>query len=62
VFAISLLVVVLVFWTHRANIVRLRNGEEHRFGKRGVPAKRSAATVAIGLVIVVAILIAARMG
>jgi acyl phosphate:glycerol-3-phosphate acyltransferase len=61
VFAISLLVVVLVFWTHRANIVRLRNGEEHRFGKRGVPAKRPAATLAISLAIVLAILIAARM-
>lgn len=33
-FAISLLVGVFVFWTHRANIVRLRNGEEHRFGKK----------------------------
>ena len=31
---------VFVFWTHRANIARLRSGEEHRFGKRGVPAKR----------------------
>ena len=34
-FAISVLVAVFVFWTHRANIVRLRNGEEHRFGKKG---------------------------
>ena len=61
VFAISLVVVVLVFWTHRANIVRLRNGEEHRFGKRGQPSKRPAATLAISLAIVLAILIAARM-
>jgi len=61
-FAISLLVAVFVFWTHRANIVRLRNGDEHRFGKKGVQARRPAATLAIGLVIVVAIAIAARFG
>jgi glycerol-3-phosphate acyltransferase PlsY len=34
-FAISVLVAAFVFWTHRANIIRLRNGEEHRFGKKG---------------------------
>jgi glycerol-3-phosphate acyltransferase PlsY len=34
-FVVSLLVAVFVFWTHRANIGRLRRGEEHRFGKRG---------------------------
>ena len=28
-------VAVFVFWTHRANIQRLRAGTEHRFGKRG---------------------------
>jgi glycerol-3-phosphate acyltransferase PlsY len=32
---VSLIVAVFVFWTHRANIGRLRRGEEHRFGKRG---------------------------
>lgn len=59
-FIIALLVAVFVFWTHRANIGRLRRGEEHRFGKKGVPAKRPAATLAISLVIVLAVLIAAR--
>jgi acyl phosphate:glycerol-3-phosphate acyltransferase len=34
------LVAAFVFWTHRANIQRLRAGTEHRFGKRG----RTAAT------------------
>ncbi len=34
-FAISILVAAFVFWTHRANIARLRAGEEHRFGKKG---------------------------
>jgi glycerol-3-phosphate acyltransferase PlsY len=34
-FVISIIIATFVFWTHRANIVRLRNGDEHRFGKRG---------------------------
>jgi len=34
-FLVSLIVALFVFWTHRANIGRLRRGEEHRFGKRG---------------------------
>lgn len=31
---LSLAVAVFVFYTHRANIGRLRRGEEHRFGKK----------------------------
>jgi acyl phosphate:glycerol-3-phosphate acyltransferase len=34
-FLVSLVVATFVFWTHRANIRRLRRGEENRFGKRG---------------------------
>ena len=34
VFLASLVVAVFVFWTHRANIGRLRRGEEHRFVKK----------------------------
>jgi len=34
VFLASVLVAVFVFWTHRANIGRLRRGEEHRFVKK----------------------------
>lgn len=30
----GLVMAVFVFWTHRANIGRLRRGEEHRFGRR----------------------------
>jgi glycerol-3-phosphate acyltransferase PlsY len=60
IFAVSVIIGLFVFWTHRANIVRLRNGEENRFGKPGVPAKRPAATLAITLIIVLAVLIAAR--
>jgi glycerol-3-phosphate acyltransferase PlsY len=34
IFAVSLLLAAFVFWTHRANIGRLRRGEEHRFGRK----------------------------
>jgi acyl phosphate:glycerol-3-phosphate acyltransferase len=34
IFAVSVLLVLFVFWTHRANIGRLRRGEEHRFGRK----------------------------
>jgi acyl phosphate:glycerol-3-phosphate acyltransferase len=34
-FVVSAVIAGFVFWTHRANIGRLRRGEEHRFGKRG---------------------------
>lgn len=61
VFVISLLVALFVYWTHRTNIGRLRRGEEHRFGKPGTqPSRRMAAALAIGLVVVLAVLVAAR--
>lgn len=34
-FLMSAIVAAFVFFTHRANIGRLRRGEEHRFGRRG---------------------------
>ncbi len=34
IFIVSVLVGAFVFWTHRANIGRLRRGEESRFGRR----------------------------
>lgn len=33
-FAVTVLVCAFVFWTHRANIGRLRRGEEHRFASK----------------------------
>lgn len=33
-FIVSAVVAAFVFWTHRANIARLRRGEEPRFGKK----------------------------
>lgn len=61
-FVISVVIALFVFWTHRANIQRLRKGEEHRFGKKGTAAKRPGPFVAIAFVIAAAILIAARFG
>ncbi len=59
-FAISVLVALFVFWTHRANIQRLRTGQEHRFGNKGAATKRPNAVVPIALVIAGAIFIATR--
>jgi glycerol-3-phosphate acyltransferase PlsY len=39
-FAVSVLVAAFVFWTHRANIARLRRGEEPRFGRKSPPSPR----------------------
>ena len=36
VFIASIIIAGFVFWTHRANIQRLRRGEEHRFAKKEV--------------------------
>lgn len=34
IFLAGVAMAAFVFWTHRANIGRLRRGEEHRFGRR----------------------------
>lgn len=34
VFPVSVAIAGFVFWSHRANIGRLRRGEEHRFGRK----------------------------
>ena len=60
IFVISVLVAAFVFWTHRANIARLRKGEEHRFGKHGDSSRRPTSSIAIGFVIALAVLVAAR--
>jgi glycerol-3-phosphate acyltransferase PlsY len=61
-FVISLLLAVFVFWTHRANIQRLRTGQEHRFGDKKNGSKRPNGIVPIALVVAAAIVIAARLG
>lgn len=60
-FIVCAIVAVFVFWTHRANIDRLRQGTENRFGKRGT-RRAPAVLVAIGVVSVVAIYVAMRLG
>lgn len=42
-FAVGIAIGLFVFWSHRANIGRLRRGEEHRFGTRQQPASTHAA-------------------
>jgi hypothetical protein len=58
-FVVCVLIAAFVFWSHRANIARLRRGEEHRFGKRDVQRKPTV-VLAIGAIVIVAILVAAR--
>jgi len=36
-FVVSIAIAAFVFWTHRANIGRLRRGEEPRFGRKSPP-------------------------
>jgi glycerol-3-phosphate acyltransferase PlsY len=36
-FGVSIVIAAFVFWTHRANIGRLRRGEEPRFGRKSPP-------------------------
>jgi glycerol-3-phosphate acyltransferase PlsY len=52
-------IAAFVFWSHRANIERLRRGEEHRFGRRDVQRK-PVVFLAIGAVVVIDILVATR--
>jgi glycerol-3-phosphate acyltransferase PlsY len=39
VFALGVVVALFVAWTHRANVGRLRRGEEHRMGRRPVAGR-----------------------
>lgn len=59
-FVISAVVAAFVFWTHRANIARLRRGEENRFGKGAAQTRSAAAVLVIGTAVVIAVLVAAR--
>lgn len=65
-FVVSLALAAFVFWTHRANIARLRRGEEHRFGKRSAERAGGGAgamlAVVIGAAVVGAVLLAGRLG
>lgn len=51
-FIVCAIIALFVFWTHRANIERLRQGTENRFGKRG-PSRAPIILVAVGVAAIV---------
>lgn len=61
-FFVSLLTTVFVFWTHRANIERLRAGTEFRFGRAANFGRRPSLAIGIGLLVLAAAFLAARIG
>lgn len=52
-FIVCVVIATFVFWTHRANIARLRQGTENRFGKR-TPSRAPMVLVAVGVVAILA--------
>jgi glycerol-3-phosphate acyltransferase PlsY len=61
-FYVSLLTMVFVFWTHRANIERLRAGTEYRFGSAANFGRRPSLAIGIALLVLAAAFLAARVG
>jgi glycerol-3-phosphate acyltransferase PlsY len=60
-FVVALLTAVFVFWTHRANIQRLRLGTEYRFGKAANFGRRPSLALGLFILILAAAFLAARM-
>jgi glycerol-3-phosphate acyltransferase PlsY len=61
-FYVALLTVLFVFWTHRANIERLRNGTEYRFGRAANFGRRPSLAIGVALLVLAAAFLAARIG
>lgn len=61
-FAVALLTTAFVFWTHRANIERLRNGTEYRFGQAANLGRVSSLAIGIALLALAAAFLTRRMG
>jgi len=61
-FAVSVIVASFVFWTHRANIRRLRDGSEYRFGRAANFGRRPSLAIGILLLVLAAAFLAARVG
>jgi acyl phosphate:glycerol-3-phosphate acyltransferase len=59
-FVMCALIAVFVFWMHRANIERLRQGTENRFGKKE-GRRTPVVLIAVGVVSVVALYTAMRI-
>ncbi|MGH7679341.1 MAG: glycerol-3-phosphate 1-O-acyltransferase PlsY [Gemmatimonadaceae bacterium] len=61
-FFVSLLTVVFVFWTHRANIQRLRDGSEYRFGRAANFGRRPSLALGIAILVIAAAILARTVG
>lgn len=61
-FYVSLVTTVFVFWTHRANIERLRAGTEYRFGRAANFGRRPSLAIGIALLVLAAAVLAASVG
>ena len=61
-FYVSVVSLVFVFWTHRANIQRLRAGTEYRFGRAANFGRRPSLALGIALLVLAAAYLAARVG
>lgn len=61
-FAIAVITTTFVFWTHRANIQRLRAGTEYRFSRAANFGRRPSLALGLGLLILAAAYLAARSG
>jgi glycerol-3-phosphate acyltransferase PlsY len=58
-FAVGALTTVFVFWTHRANIQRLRAGTEYRFGRAANFGRRPSLAIGLGILVLAAAALAA---
>ena len=61
-FFVAVITTVFVFWTHRANLERLRTGTEYRFSRAANFGRRPSLALGLGLLILAAAFLAARAG
>ena len=61
-FYVAVLTFLFVAWTHRANIERLREGTEYRFGRAANFGRRPSLALGIALLVLAAAFLAARYG
>lgn len=59
-FVMSIVLALFVFWTHRANVRRLRDGEENRFGKTARLGSGPSVVFAVALIAIAAALFIMR--
>jgi len=61
-FSVAVVTFAFVVWTHRPNIARLQAGTEYRFGRAGNFGRRPSLAIGIGLLVLAAAYLAARVG